>query len=1133
MNALKKIFVLASAFALVSCVEEEFDVNSEVSGTPVSVYADMGGGRADTRITFDEDDSRVRLGWKDEGESFTGFVGKREHRITFIQEEAPSGGVAKFSGMLSVRPTASELMYAVYPQVDGGTAEAVPFDVSSQDGLEYSEDHTYMYASCEFGTVSSFSMYDLTFKHMFAVINIALNFPDEFEGKTISSIKVNCPGMATAGTIDITGEAPVVKSVASRGSITLSRSGGYPMDQWENVSAYIHFLPANVTNFSVEARIGDELYVANMPTMPEGKEVEAGKKYYFNLKGWTKVESEQKIYHVTTAGTAGGTGYTWDEPTTLSSALSRIKSGNNSGATIYIQNGTYHPDTDITGYTGAASSGATKGWEVTENVTIIGGFPAEDGSRATVLDGRRESYHVLLVDALKNADDKVVLKNLTVTGGKSGDDAITLSREMKTDCNDSAPLTLKASQGSAIAMLSSVVEMENVSVTRNVGTEGTVFSRGTDLTMTNCLISDNTCLASDNAYGADTGDKIDHVAGLKIEANANWQVETVLENCKISRNINENWGQGGLLVYGNKGLVDFTARNCTFSENQGDNGSAIQIQYANFTLDSCTISDNSTPSGKNGKGAIYAYQYSTSVTNIKILNSVISGNSNDSDNSSVGSALYLNMVNKESLTLNCDIINTSIINNVGADMGSYIHNASTAHPLNLTLVNTTMYGNSARQGAALNFHNPEGAVINADLVSCTVTGNTYEVNNAIYFQNDGLNFNAYNTIISGNLKSDGTSVDVGKSSDASGVTPVYKSSIIGSRYYNASGAASSVTPAFAYAAMLDNSLTEVDGTYVVKLKGSSSGENPAIGNGSTLSALQNAVSGSDVRTYASNDQTGAGRSDSYKVMGAYVGTLAADGPVTVKGAEITVMSLNLKTSNNETDAQSEHLWDNRKDAVVAMIKDRHPKIMGIQEVTAAQRDYLAENTGYEIYAVNRGDSEHNLILYDNTVTLGNYGRFWLSETPDSDSNLSWDDKFHRVAIWAVFTMNSTGEKFFWINTHIGLTWTSKKNAIELIVKKIGELNPQGLPTVITGDFNMENSYSALSPLKFLVQNVRETAPVTDHESTYNAWGEGDKGTVDHIFYSGFIPVRYETITKEYAGVRYVSDHYPIMATLQF
>ena len=39
--------------------------------------------------------------------------------------------------------------------------------------------------------------------------------------------------------------------------------------------------------------------------------------------------------------------------------------------------------------------------------------------------------------------------------------------------------------------------------------------------------------------------------------------------------------------------------------------------------------------------------------------------------------------------------------------------------------------------------------------------------------------------------------------------------------------------------------------------------------------------------------------------------------------------------------------------------------------------------------------------------------------------------------------------------------------------------------------------------------------------------------IDHIFSSGFTPLRFATVDQRYEKVPYISDHYPIAAVLEF
>ena len=54
---------------------------------------------------------------------------------------------------------------------------------------------------------------------------------------------------------------------------------------------------------------------------------------------------------------------------------------------------------------------------------------------------------------------------------------------------------------------------------------------------------------------------------------------------------------------------------------------------------------------------------------------------------------------------------------------------------------------------------------------------------------------------------------------------------------------------------------------------------------------------------------------------------------------------------------------------------------------------------------------------------------------------------------------------------------------------------------------------------------------SDNSPTYQGFGSSSGLIVDHIFCTEFTPEKYSVIKKEYEGVKYISDHYPILGTL--
>lgn len=255
---------------------------------------------------------------------------------------------------------------------------------------------------------------------------------------------------------------------------------------------------------------------------------------------------------------------------------------------------------------------------------------------------------------------------------------------------------------------------------------------------------------------------------------------------------------------------------------------------------------------------------------------------------------------------------------------------------------------------------------------------------------------------------------------------------------------------------------------------------------------------------------------------------------------LMVMSFNVRQSHAKEVNESDR-WDNRKEACLEMLTTRKPDLVGLQEAQfKGQWSYLRDTLAaeYGSYGIGRDNGldkgETSGFLYKRSVlTLLDSGTFWVSETPDKPST-SFDEKYKRSLTWGLFKVNRTGKRFFYFNTHLGLTWLSQKEGIEMIIGKMSEINPDGLPLIFSGDLNTDISSAAFDPLKQLMRNARDVAPLSDDIPTYNAWGNKDKERIiDFIWITPDIKCReYRTDTTPYGGHELISDHYPIIIIVQ-
>lgn len=252
--------------------------------------------------------------------------------------------------------------------------------------------------------------------------------------------------------------------------------------------------------------------------------------------------------------------------------------------------------------------------------------------------------------------------------------------------------------------------------------------------------------------------------------------------------------------------------------------------------------------------------------------------------------------------------------------------------------------------------------------------------------------------------------------------------------------------------------------------------------------------------------------------------------------ELSVISYNVRLV---TPDDGENQWKYRAPATPAMIKDYDPDIFGVQEAVFEQLEYMDKHLpNYSYVGVGRENGKQRgetMAIFYNTkrIKLLDWGTYWLSETPDVPSK-GWDAACRRTVTWTLMEMKDSGKKFFYVNTHLDHVGTeARQKGLDLIVSKIAAMNPDNLPMVLTGDFNVQPDNPALTRLNTIMSDARRTAAKTDYRATYNGWGRF-ASMIDYIYYRGFSScLEYETIVRQYKNIPYISDHYPIIARLVF
>lgn len=254
-------------------------------------------------------------------------------------------------------------------------------------------------------------------------------------------------------------------------------------------------------------------------------------------------------------------------------------------------------------------------------------------------------------------------------------------------------------------------------------------------------------------------------------------------------------------------------------------------------------------------------------------------------------------------------------------------------------------------------------------------------------------------------------------------------------------------------------------------------------------------------------------------------------------APLRVMTFNVRTTIGVNDGPE--AWPKRRGLLVDTIRQARPDVMGTQELSERQgTDIVNRLPDYAWFGLDRrgGHSdEHMGIFYRRSrLTLLSMGNFWLSETPDIVGSNSWHTPYPRMATWGLFADKASHQRFYLFNTH--LPYRAEDEPIrtkeaQVLLDQIARINAEGLPLVLTGDFNTTPASGTYALIAQTLTDIRAAAPISaGPNKTFHNWtGTADR-RIDWIFERGFTPLSDATLTTHH-GTLYPSDHFPVLAVL--
>lgn len=269
--------------------------------------------------------------------------------------------------------------------------------------------------------------------------------------------------------------------------------------------------------------------------------------------------------------------------------------------------------------------------------------------------------------------------------------------------------------------------------------------------------------------------------------------------------------------------------------------------------------------------------------------------------------------------------------------------------------------------------------------------------------------------------------------------------------------------------------------------------------------------------------------------------------------ELTLASFNIRLdTSSDTDYKD---WQARKANCMAVVRNHAFDVFGLQEVLANQQtDFKEMLPEYDFYFVGRDtgiSGEAVGVGYrKDKFELVEWGRFWLSDTPDKASNsLNWGGMTrHRVCAWVRLQHKASGKNFYFLSTHLevdnnGNSYAGvREKSAQLIISRLREENSLGLPQFVVGDMNPgSDEEAALQAFRLAYSDsfrVAEEKGVREGpKATYQAFdpsrdlNKASSHPSDFIFYTLGKLKRFSALTDKFGGY-YPSDHLPVMTVIE-
>lgn len=282
---------------------------------------------------------------------------------------------------------------------------------------------------------------------------------------------------------------------------------------------------------------------------------------------------------------------------------------------------------------------------------------------------------------------------------------------------------------------------------------------------------------------------------------------------------------------------------------------------------------------------------------------------------------------------------------------------------------------------------------------------------------------------------------------------------------------------------------------------------------------------------------------------------------------LRVMSFNLAGGYDEHEPENAWIGSGRSQLVCDVIEDASPDLIGFQETQWPNCATFGEAlTAYDSFqGPHANDPPHlfNPVFWRRErLQPRSRGGFWLSATPESYSR-SWDSACVRTATWVHFHDLEKDVNFLHVNTHLDhISEQARTEGASLVNRWVSNAARDGELQLLTGDFNcnpwtpeVEDAAAAGSTITDAVHRILLGAGFEDafqraglrdgaDSNTYHGYaGTAYDPMLHHLSWRldwvlfrcpGLqVDVEKSEIVRSHRGSLYPSDHYPVVADLNW